>query len=145
MLTLATQAIVALRPFWSILWPCLLVLAGYVYGGHEANERHELTSLRLQQASHLREQEVSRDLLTLREIKDGEILAVNERLSAARQRLRERPDRLPEPARAACAGATGRELSGQDATLLVELAADADRLRAALGQCQGWIEAVNRR
>lgn len=50
--------------------------------------------------------------------------------------LRDRPARLPEAARAACAGTSGRELSGRDAEAFVGLAARADRTRAALDACQ---------
>jgi ABC-type transporter Mla subunit MlaD len=62
--------------------------------------------------------------------------AVNDRLADALERLRDRPDRLPEAARAACQGATGRELSGPDAAVLERYAADARRLQLALGACQ---------
>lgn len=73
----------------------------------------------------------------LRDAKDAEI----RRIAAARDRaldeLRKRPERLPEPAREACKGATGAELSGRDAEFLARLAARADELRAALRACQG--------
>lgn len=60
----------------------------------------------------------------------------------ALDRLRKRPARLPEPARTACKGSTGAELSGEDATFLVRESARADELRAALSACYGWIDAV---
>lgn len=58
------------------------------------------------------------------------------------ERLRQRAARLPESARADCAGATGRELSREDAELLSRIAADADRQRAALKACYDYADAV---
>lgn len=64
------------------------------------------------------------------------------RLTFELERLRNRPDRLPEASRPACSGATGAELSGRDAAFLVRLASRADELREALDACQKR-EAVN--
>ena len=72
-----------------------------------------------------------------------EIRSINARLSDALERLRKRPERMPEPARAACAGATGGELSAEDAGFLVREAARADGLRSALSECYAWIDTVS--
>ena len=79
---------------------------------------------------------VERSLTRITDAKDKELRAVNDRLADALERLRDRPDRLPEAARAACEGATGRELSGPDAAVLERYAADARRLQLELGACQ---------
>ena len=71
-----------------------------------------------------------------------EVHRINARLADALERLRKRPERLPESARAACEGATGRELSGTDAAFLVREPARADELRAALTACYHWIDTV---
>jgi hypothetical protein len=63
-------------------------------------------------------------------------------LADALERLRERPERMPEPARAACSGGTGAELSSQDAGFLEREAARADELRAALQACKAWVDNV---
>ena len=63
-------------------------------------------------------------------------------LADALERLRERPERLPEPARAACPGGTGAELSGEDAGFLEREAARADELRSALNACKAWVDNV---
>lgn len=68
--------------------------------------------------------------------KDSAVRDINAALDALLDSMRERSNRLPEPARAACAGTTGRELSGADATFLVRFAGEADRQRAALDACQ---------
>lgn len=63
-------------------------------------------------------------------------------LADALERLRDRAERLPEPARAACHGGTGAELSRSDAGFLEREAARADELRAALGACKAWVDNV---
>ena len=77
----------------------------------------------------------------------GEIEVQN--IAAALERsareLRDRGPRrteLPGPPAAACQGATGAELSEPDGRFLVGEAARANRLRAALGECEAWIETV---
>lgn len=80
----------------------------------------------------------------LKEKRDAEVRTINDRLADALERLRERPERLAEPARAACEGATGAELSGPDAGFLEREAARADELRSALGECYGWIDQVTK-
>jgi len=72
------------------------------------------------------------------------LLAISARLSRDLERLRNRPDRLPEAARPAAKGATGAELSRPDAEFLARESARADRLRAALQECYAWIESVTK-
>ena len=72
----------------------------------------------------------------------NEVRAINSRLADALERLRKRPERLPEPARGACQGATGAELSGPDGGFLERLAARADEQRSALAECYAWIDQV---
>jgi hypothetical protein len=79
---------------------------------------------------------VQRSLTRITDAKDKELRAVGDRLADALERLRNRPARLPEAARAACEGATGAQLSGPDSDFLAREAARADRLRAELGACQ---------
>lgn len=77
------------------------------------------------------------------DIEMGNIAAA---LDTATRQLRERTARrtdLPEAARAACAGATGAELSRQDGQFLAGEAARANRLRADLARCKAWIETVS--
>lgn len=67
---------------------------------------------------------------------------VSGQLADALDRLRQRPSRLPEPARADCQGTTGAELSGEDGQFLVREAARADRLQGALAACYAWADSV---
>lgn len=64
-------------------------------------------------------------------------------LAGLRNRAPRRTD-VPGAPATACPGATGADLSERDAGDLVRLAARADRLRAALGECQAWIETVTK-
>ena len=72
-----------------------------------------------------------------------EVRTINARLADALERLRKRPERLPEPARKACEGATGAQLSGPDAGFLSREAARANELRSALEKCYAWIDTVS--
>jgi len=71
-----------------------------------------------------------------------QVRSVNRRLADALERLRNRPERASEPARAACEGGSGAELSRPDAGFLEREAARADELRAALSACYAWIDTV---
>ena len=68
---------------------------------------------------------------------------INTNLADDLERLRKRADRIPEAARANCAGSAGSELSGEDASFLVREAARADELRAALKACYEYADAVS--
>ena len=72
----------------------------------------------------------------------NEIAAINADRDDMLERLRKRPGRLPQPARAACTGSTGAELSAEDGSVLVGLAVEADTVAAKLTECQGWIDSV---
>lgn len=69
-----------------------------------------------------------------------DVRRINGRLSDALERLRKRPERMPDQARAACEGATGSELSRPDAGFLEREAARADELRSALTACYSWVD-----
>jgi hypothetical protein len=77
-----------------------------------------------------------------RSTRDDEIDRINGRLADALERLRKRPERMPEASRATCQGATGAELSGPDGGFLEREAARADDLRAALAECYRWAVVV---
>lgn len=103
---------------------------------HDANERERVEA---EQAELAR---TARQTFRAQEVRDAETIRINERLADALERLRERPARLPEPARVTCQGATGAELSGPDAGFLQREAARADSLREALRECYAWVDAV---
>ncbi len=73
----------------------------------------------------------------------AEVSAVRRNLDLALDGLRDRPDRpqhLPEAARADCEGGTGAELFRTDAEFLAREAARADEQRAGLDACYRHID-----
>lgn len=135
---------------WLLLAGLLAVacagLGGYVKGHRDAALAAEVETLRQSNAALAAQQKLQERVndITLQAQRDRRAISLQR--DAALERLRNRPaDRLPEPARAACAGSTGAELSRPDAGFLVRLAAEADDLRADLKACRAWIDAVRRR
>lgn len=122
MLAILTGAYVKGRSDMDAVWQQKMIVAE-----REAHDREE----KLQEATN----EISRQYQIDRS-------RISTQLADALERLRERPDRLPEPARTTCHGSTGAELSGKDAGFLEREAARADELRAALDACQAWAETV---
>jgi len=122
----------------------LLVGLGFGVGTRLKQGEWDADVLAREQAAKIKAKAQAKETAEQRKQHADEIRTINARLADALERLRKRPERMPEPARAACQGATGAELSGPDAGVLVRLAARADELRAALGECQAWAETVSR-
>ena len=72
----------------------------------------------------------------------NEIASINDDRDDLLERMRKRPGRLPNSSRSACTGSTGAELSAEDGSFLVGIAAEADTVAARLTECQGWIDSV---
>lgn len=92
-----------------------------------------------------KERELQEAADKLRRTKDAEIRDLNVRVGELASRLRNRPDRPADAPAGAASGArpggcTGAELYRSDGEFLVRLAADADRVRLALRQCQAQYE-----
>lgn len=123
-----------------LLAACAAALAlaggGYLKGRHDEHASHLEQLLHDTNEARRIEQRAAANRQEADDAKDAELRRVRDRLGAALDELRHRPERLPEPARATCAGATGAELSGPDAAFLEREAARADDLRAELGACQ---------
>ena len=119
-----------------------LLVAAWGYGVHWSNERHELKRLQAVEQARQVEANWQTNVEALQEIHHAEVRRLSSELERARSELRNRPDRMPEASRQACAGATGAELSRPDAEFLVGEAARGDQLRADLQTCLGWIEEV---
>lgn len=118
--------------------------AGYALGTRLKQGQWDAATLAQEQADQAKAKAWALEITAQRSKHDEDLRAINTRLADALERLRKRPERMPEPARAACQGATGAELSGPDAIAFVRLAARADELRAALGECQAWAETVSK-
>lgn len=123
--------------------------AGLAIGGYTGwtfnQARRDAAMVDAQQQSKQTEDQHNAQLAKQNQAHANAVRDVNLKLSAALERLRKRPERRPEPARAACEGGTGAELSGPDAGFLEREAARADELRAALGACYQWIDQVTGR
>lgn len=154
-----------LKPKLPIIGMIVLAL-GIAYGTHKvlvyravgaavaetkATLQGEYTK-KLLEASELareREQVMVSSADKIRKEKDAKIASLNTRLGTAISSLSERPQRppsTPQGAPASCigAGATGAQLSREDAEFLVREAARADSLRLALGQCYQQYDAIRK-
>lgn len=115
---------------------------GYFKGRADMAASYQEEHIERLETARETERLANRAAAALKEKRDAEVRRINDRLADALERLRHRPERLPEPARAACEGATGRELAGPDAAFLERYAARAAEQEAALAECYGWIDAV---
>lgn len=125
----------------------LLVLAaafgvGYRHGLKVKQGEWDADRLQLQTAAIKLKELWNADISEQKQRQSDEIRDINARLADALERVRKRPERLPEPARSTCEGATGAELSGPDSAFLEREAARADEIRAALSACYQWIDTV---
>lgn len=157
---------------WSLLSlkPKLIIAASVafffvcLYGAHWESKRQAVKKAvaqtqaamsaeytkKLLEASELareREQVMVASAERIRKAKDAEIASLNARLGSALGSLSNRPQRPPSspqgtPAPSVGAGATGAQLSREDAEFLVREAARADSLRLALSQCYRQYEQV---
>jgi hypothetical protein len=105
----------------------------------EAAQREQVRAAD-ERAARETEQKLLQEAAFALETKQNEIADINSRAADLAERLRQRPARASSPggmpaSRAACAGATGAELSAEDGIFLAGEAARADTLRAALAQC----------
>jgi len=131
---------------WALLTLIIaFVLNGFYWNAHGSNAEHtrmvaKLESERAQALQKARDietqwQEEVNEVTT----KQAEKLAeVQHHLDVAIISLRDRPKRsatLPDTPRVECAGASGRELSREDAEFLAREAARADTIRAGLEAC----------
>ena len=88
-----------------------------------------------------REQELQTNADQLRREKDAEIRNVNARATALANSMRDRAERpaegsgLSKTSRSGSASCSGKELYREDGEFLAGIAAEADRLKAALDQC----------
>ena len=139
-----------LLKLWLPLLGVILLTLGVVYGVHKTlvhravtyaeqaiRNAHNEQLLKASELSREREQTMLSSANKLRKEKDDRLQVVSRRLDAALDGLRQRPSRPTEAAPDACTcqGASGSQLSREDAEFLSREAARADRLRSSLEQC----------
>ena len=131
---------------WALLTLIIaFVLNGFYWNAYGSNAEHtrmvaKLESERAQALQKARDKETKwQEEVNEVTTKQAEKLAeVQHHLDVAIISLRDRPKRsatLPDTPRVECSGATGRELSREDAEFLARESARADTLRAGLEAC----------
>ena len=122
-----------------------LLGGAYFKGSHDANTKWEAEAAASKIAAQQQEAAWNESMQRVREKHNEEKAVVQSRLTTALNSLRDRPAvRLPEAARAACAGATGAELSRPDSEFLIREAARADSLAGDLRACKRYIDTVRK-
>lgn len=121
----------------AVSFACGMATNGYI---RDAEGNAEL--LKAQQAAVKVKEAWNQDIARQKQEQANETRRLIADRDAALERMRKRSSRLPEPARQACEGATGAQLSEPDGSFLVRESARADELREALRQCYAWIDTV---
>lgn len=123
-----------------------LLLSSYLTGRwHQyQSDQKDLASAELKatQAARSKEQEWSVIYAETATVKQKELDAVASERDRLAGELRNRANRLPETARSACQGTTGRELSNRDAEAFGRLAARAEVIRLELKACYAREDAL---
>ena len=123
----------------------LLVALGFRLGIKAKQAEWDAVTVKAQQQAQQIQEQHNAEVAKINQDHADKVRSVNLRLADALERLRNRPERMPESARGACEGGTGAELSGPDAAFLEREAARADELRAAVSACYAWIDEVTGR
>lgn len=140
------MAVIWLLRFWKPI--AVLALVAVAYGSGRLHQyRSDLkdqaeAKLTESESARLRERAAQVTAQRIDDEKDAKNRDRVDRLAAELERVRRRADRLPEAARAACAGATGAELAAPDGGFLARYGAFARSLQLELDACQQR-EAVN--
>jgi hypothetical protein len=132
------ELILIINRYKYLLLAVLLFGAGWYFNGLRWESKYADQLERARDTEQALQETVDAD--AIRFFKESQ-RAIDER-DAIIYGLRDRAKRMPEASRANCAGASGRELSRQDAEFLVRFAADADLLRNALGTCYDYADAI---
>ena len=131
---------------WQYLAPVILAgslcFASFEFG-RDFEHGKQAQVLATQQAEAAKQLQAKNDQIHKQaEEHADEVRTINARLSDALERLRKRPERMPESSRSACEGASGRELAAGDAEFLSRYAARAAEQESALKACYAWVDSV---
>lgn len=130
------------------LWLVALAMLAGAYGmgrwGQFQSDSKAQVAATLKATQEARETEAKwqTNLEAQQELNHEELAKVAAARDAALLSLRNRPASVPTAARSTAACGTGATLYRDDSEFLVREASRADELRAALGNCQAWIETV---
>jgi hypothetical protein len=125
----------------------LVIVAGAYGGGRWQQHRQDVLERKAELADAMQQARAKEDAANEavrlnRRARDAEMQSINDQLVSALGELRKRPSRLSAPTGATCQGGTGASLYAEDATAALGEAARADRLRAALSECYGYLDAL---
>jgi hypothetical protein len=138
-------------------WKIGLVVAGFFVGWLVNGWRLQLKLVELENQysknliiAHEQTRKAEETLIIKAEqierVKNNEINSINSKLRSALIELQQRPSRQStDQATSDCQGASGRDLSRQDAEFLTREAARADRIRQALSSCYSHYDSVQKR
>lgn len=133
--------------------PWIFILGGiglatllFVAGGYTGVMINDAKWVKDVAAQNAKAQKVYKELqektdVTIQNMVD-DLSAVTGQRDAALKRLRDREARKPEATRTNCKGASGAELSGEDAAFLTGFAAECDRCAVALNGCYGYADGL---
>lgn len=119
-----------------VLGFALALSLAYFKGAHDIEVKWQLKDAKRDELERMIERQWQEKANEIIRTANKRNAATQLNLDAALERLRNRPERLPEAARGSCAGATGAELAGRDAAFLAGYAADAARLQVAFDACK---------
>jgi len=102
----------------AVVFALLLLFGAYAKGRNDNETKWKLEIAKQVEQARIKEQDLQRkaDDNAKQALKDKEL--IQSRLTIALNSLRDRPDRMPESARANCAGSSGKELSAVDGVFL---------------------------
>jgi hypothetical protein len=148
MIGLILQYLKRALPLLAVLVILAAFAGGYARGSHLTAQRYDLKIEQAQSravaAALAIEREQNRKVRDAMQKQSDEVAAVNRGLVADLDELRQRASRpaVPRAPAAQQPGATGAELSREDAGFLAREAARADELRAALRACYDYADTV---
>lgn len=117
-----------------------LLTGAYFKGSHDKDSEWKLVIAEQAKQARLQEQDLQQKADENAKQALTKQAAIQSKLNIALNSLRDRSARLPKTARANCAGSTGAELSGRDATAFTRLAARADEVRLGLESCYKHVD-----
>lgn len=127
--------------YWKLIVVGIAFGAGWQVNSWRLESKYHQEKAEILLQAKKDQERLERQAAEIERAKNQQIRAINSRLSSTLEQLRQRPERLPDPA-PACEGTTGAELSRPDAEFLAREAARADRLRQALAACYQQYEDV---
>lgn len=117
-----------------------LLTGAYFKGSHDKDSEWKLVIAEQAKQARLKEQDLQQKADENAKQALSKQAAIQSKLNIALNSLRDRPARLPEAARANCAGSAPTELSRPDAEAFTRFAGDAQLESQALADCYKHVD-----